>query len=932
MASSEFSDVFVSYRRKDVEFTKQIVGELKKAGKEVWVDWEDIPPGSEGFTDDIKRGLEGSDAFLCILSPNYLESTYCVDMELGYALELKKKIIPVVLEKFENHPVPAGIGHINWIYFTPHAGQANTFEQSFPKITQALDQDLAHARMHKRIALRALEWDSKSRSRSYLLSGDEISEAEDWIRHANDKTPEATALHADYIAASRRYATQRQRQLLAGVSVALVVSLILMVVAVVMGFEANNQRIRAEDNEQIAVRQADISQSIALASGAMEANTRDQIQAVALAVESVKITDPPGIGQRVLGTVAYQPGAVRLFNGHTSFVTAVVFSPDGKTAVSSAEDTSLIVWDVATGEILHTLTGHTKSVDDVAFSPDGKMIASAAEDKTIKLWDAATGTELRTLEGHNHWVLSVAFSPDSQKLVSSSRDETIIVWDTQTGEILQNLEGGHTDRATAVEFSPDGKLIASASRDDTIILWDADTGSILYTLTGHTADISSISFSPDSTLLASGGYDNTVRLWDTATGQPIRSFVRHTRAVTTVAFSPDGQSLFSGSDDRTIIWWDLEGEAKDPIHIFTGQEFLRSVAPSPDGQALLSADRTPDLILWDLQAGNVIHTLANPEGAINGVAFSPDGQLVAAATDDQLVLVYEAAAGASRYTLTGHENYVNAVAFSPDGRWLASGDESNTVRIWDLNTGETVYTLTEDQPIHSLAFTPDGQNLLVGSGVFVDGSLNLWDIETETRLTEFTGFAGSVWGVAISPDGVLAASASEDGLRLWELATGKLLRELNGHTAAVRSVAFSPDNTKLLSGSFDNQMLLWDVATGSLLQTFAGHSEVIRSVAFNPDTRLVASGSDDDTVMIWDTLTGDAISTYTGHHDRVNSIAFSADGKQLISGSLDSQVIIWRVNTLNELMEWTAANRYLADLDCITRREYGLECHEQRTQ
>lgn len=923
MASSEFSDVFISYRRKDVEFTQKLVNELKQSGREVWVDWEDIPPGSEGFTDDIKRGLEGSDAFLCVLSPNYLASTYCVDMELGYALELKKKIIPVVLDKFDDQPVPSGIGHINWIYFTPHAGQSNTFEDSFPKIIQALEQDLAHARMHKRVALRALEWDSKNRSNSYLLSGDEISEAEDWISHASDKTPEPTALHADYISASRHQATQRQRQLLAGVSVALAVSVLLTIVAVALGFEANNQRIRAEESEQIAIREAEISQSVALASGAMEANTRDQLEAVALAVEAVQINDPPGIARRVLGTVAYQPGAVRLFTGHTDLVTDVAFSPDGSRAVSGAEDNTLIVWEVATGEIQHTLTGHTDAVNAVAFSPDGSLIASASEDDTVILWDAASGALQQTLSGHTSRVLAVAFAPDGQTVVSGSRDNTLIVWDVATGAARQTLTG-HTDRVMAVAVSPDGTLIASGSRDDTVILWNAADGAVWQTLVGHTGDLSRVSFSPDSRQLVSGGYDNTVRLWDTASGEQLRSFTRHTRPVTTVAFSPDGRSLFSGSNDRTIIWWNLQAE--DPLHIFTGLDFVRSVAVSGNGRWLLTADRSTIPVLWDLQAGNVVQEFGHPGGAINAVAYSPDGELVASGTDDGQVLVYAAGNGELRYTLTGHETYVNAITFSPDSLVLASGDENGVVQLWDLASGDLTTTLTHDQPIHSLAFSPDKQSLLVGSGVFVDGLMRLWDLATARNIMEFSGFGGSVWGVAISPDGRLAASASEDGLRLWELATGEQLRELTGHTAAVRSVAFSPDGARLVSGSFDKQVILWEVASGDRVQTFAGHGDVVRSVAFHPDNQRIASGSDDDTVMIWDTGTGEAINTYTGHRDSINSIAFSADGQQLLSGGKDRRAILWRVNTLSELMEWTTTHRYLSSLDCLTRTVYGLDC------
>jgi WD40 repeat protein len=75
-------------------------------------------------------------------------------------------------------------------------------------------------------------------------------------------------------------------------------------------------------------------------------------------------------------------------------------------------DKTVKVWDAATGKETLSLTGHTSWVSSVAFSPDGKRIVSGSQDGTVKVRDAATGKETLSLKGHIHWVYGVAFSPD----------------------------------------------------------------------------------------------------------------------------------------------------------------------------------------------------------------------------------------------------------------------------------------------------------------------------------------------------------------------------------------------------------------------------------------------------------------------------------------------------------------------------------------
>jgi WD40 repeat protein/serine/threonine protein kinase len=108
----------------------------------------------------------------------------------------------------------------------------------------------------------------------------------------------------------------------------------------------------------------------------------------------------------------------------------LAFTPNGERLVAVGEEYTAKVWDVKTGDVLHTLRGHSGDVIAVAVSPpDGRWIATAGEDTTIVLWDTATWERRHTLRGHTGMVMSLAFSPDGRRLVSGSRDGTVRVWD-----------------------------------------------------------------------------------------------------------------------------------------------------------------------------------------------------------------------------------------------------------------------------------------------------------------------------------------------------------------------------------------------------------------------------------------------------------------------------------------------------------------------
>ncbi|KAF8531947.1 WD40-repeat-containing domain protein, partial [Trichophaea hybrida] len=146
----------------------------------------------------------------------------------------------------------------------------------------------------------------------------------------------------------------------------------------------------------------------------------------------------------------------------------------GQLLASGSNDNTIRLWDPSTGASRSTLAGHSRWVSAVAFSPDGQLLASASLDSTVRLWDPSTGASRITLAGHSNWVNAVAFSPDGQLLASASWDSTVRLWDPSTGVSRSTLVG-HLGSVNAVAFSPDNQLLASVSWDSIVRLWDINS-------------------------------------------------------------------------------------------------------------------------------------------------------------------------------------------------------------------------------------------------------------------------------------------------------------------------------------------------------------------------------------------------------------------------------------------------------------------------
>ena len=640
-----------------------------------------------------------------MISPESVVSEVC-SRELQTAAQQRKRIVPILHRAPGGTEVPEAAASLNWVFLRDQ----DDFDAGVELLVAAVETDLEHVRTHTRVGVQAGRWESADRDRSLLLRGSELAAVEAWIVAAAGKDPGATTLQREYVLASRQAATRRQRTVIGGVSIALLVAVVLAVVAVIQ--------------RSTAIHETNVAYARFLDAAAQNQIPTDPELSVLLAAHAARFA-PGAPTEQALRAALWASHVRQRFSLGQADAGDVLWSPDGTRVLVTSPGTWARVYRPGSTAKPLELGTPPSSRGDSGWDAKGDRVLIGGAQPAV--YDPATGALIRRLPGP---AIAAAISPDGSRVATTDLQSAGHVYEIATGREISVFHPVYRGGVTCIAWSPQGSVIAqcnarSLAGSDTrsaIDTWDPGTGKLLHSLPCNDL-VASIAFSPDGRRYA----------FATTTGNP-----KDLAAPGTLVIDAHTGAL---------------------IKSFPGS--ATAVAFSADGTRLAYATLDDNLgHVYDFGSG-VSHPLVGNGARIEAIHFSANGADVVTASLDRTAQIFDAFNGGSALeVLAGHTERLRDATFGLGDTMIATTSEDGTARLWavSVNPRPAVNLPGPGGLVASVAFTPDSRQIVVAGPKGAGRILQVSDLRTVAAFSAPPASVLAGAGAGYSGDRVAAMS------------------------------------------------------------------------------------------------------------------------------------------------------------------------------
>ncbi|HTB11108.1 MAG TPA: NB-ARC domain-containing protein [Bryobacteraceae bacterium] len=498
-------------------------------------------------------------------------------------------------------------------------------------------------------------------------------------------------------------------------------------------------------------------------------------------------------------------------------VSAISLSADGTKAVFCA-NLGLIFWDKETNKF----TCAPIELDwwcRVKLTGDGSQAFFCAFYETsLWLWDIATGTTLRLLDKVDKVALAFALSSNGKRAVCGCEDGTFVIWDLNADTVERRLRKLDMD-SHSLGLSGDGKWAVAGTKGGLSILEIDGTGEPLWLNVPGTASHVAINHDGTRVVFAHGPEVFsccTLSVWDLNSRGGSRIVYEDLLRIERLSLSSDGKrAVLLGARGRIIVC-DLD-RGDTPREHRGPEQHSAELAISADGKWGVTCGLTRASVThWDLDAPGSATVIEDCQGVIantdcsRAVVLRADGGLVVVDLGEEPQVRYLAAPQDIKGWLKKHN-----FALSGDGRRAITGAYGDgRVWLWDIDNGRPLKSLEMPSGFPYVEFLSVDHHGKRGLVKWDGGQLVVWDLEEGGQCRSLEGTEG-VTSAAISPDGGSAVTGWHEGtVMAWDLDAGMPSATIGKHKSDVTHLEVAPHQNFYVSCSKDGEVILWEFLNG----------------------------------------------------------------------------------------------------------------------
>ncbi|MBI3135682.1 MAG: caspase family protein [Bacteroidetes bacterium] len=594
----------------------------------------------------------------------------------------------------------------------------------------------------------------------------------------------------------------------------------------------------------------------------------------------------------IAGIVAYggtSPEVV-MTTGHNDQINAMTVSSDGRFLASAGNNKIIKIWEVSTTMEFRTLSGTNGRVDQLCFAPDNIHLAGTSSDGELLVWNVITGELTHSLRA-SYTSKGLAFIDDGKKIVHVDENSNLAITTLDTRETKSIADVYCMSFVTDV----DKQVAYSLDHLGNLIYTDLKTLAVTKTVklfNEFNFPFSRGGISKEGKLIAWGFNDDKLRFFDVDQAKFVYTSPTYKSKLIDLEFDRSDPHVYVATHGGVVQIIDYKDQ--EVVTEFS-EPYLASqcLTSHPRGHILMLGNF--NLIrFYNKETQKIFKELGGKVSKIINMAYSHSGDYVAVATDQLKIQVWDLKLNKISQDIQGFF----PCEFSNDGNYLIGMNYTLNLGVWDVATGELIRELpTDSELIQCLAVSKDGK-YVAGAGFM--NVIKIWDLETGKRIADLKGHTAGILTLDFHPTEPLLASGGHDQtIRVWNYENKKEIRQFTDQTIVINSVKFSPDGQTLATSAWDKTIHLRNTTSWNTEKILTGHVNMISSIDYNKDGSVLVSGAGnnsvweaDNSLIFWNTSTGEQICRLRDHYGAITKVVFDKEADRVFSASDDGTLKI----------------------------------------